>query len=276
MVTFGSRGHDVVEGPTTPSQLGEACERLGVRNLQLALSASFPQWSDADRVNPGLLASIRRELASHDVEVAIMGCYFNMIHPDLEERERGIVKFQAYLSVARSLGCGIVASETGSVDPTFAYTEDNFTDEAFEAAVETIRRLVTVAEKTGVVVAVEPGVNHPIHDVDTVGRLLERVDSPCLGLILDPTALVTPSLADRQLEIVDQMLQRFSSRIVAAHLADYRIQDGLIKRCNLGEGVMDAPAILDMIDRSRPGGYVITEFTTGDAIKDAMDKLNSH
>lgn len=275
MVTFGSRAHDVLGGPTTPAQLGEACERLGVRNLQLALGVSFPKWSDTDRVNHGMLASIRRELALHDVEVAIMGCYFNMIHPDLEERERGIAKFQAYLSVARSLGCGIVASETGSVDPTFAYTEDNFTDEAFEAAVETIRRLVCVAEKAGVTVAVEPGVNHPIHDVDTVSRLLERVDSPCLGLILDPTALVTASLAGRQLEIVEQMLQRFSSRIVASHLVDFRIQDGRIERCNLGEGLLDAPAILGMIDRARPGGYVITEFTVGDAIKRALDKLNS-
>lgn len=276
MVTFGSRGHDVVEGPTTPSGLGEECERLGVHNLQLALGVSFPQWSEANRVNPGVLSSIRRELASHGVEVAIMGCYFNMIHPNLEERERGIAKFEAYLTAARSLGCGIVASETGSVDPSFAYTEENFTVQAFDSAVATIQRLVSVAEKVGVVVGIEPGVNHPIHDVDSVARLLECVDSPCLGLILDPTALITPSIADRQLEIVDQMLQKFSSRIVASHLVDFRIEDGRVERCNLGEGMLDAATILNMLDSARPGGYVITEFTTGDAIKNALDEFSRY
>lgn len=273
MVSFGARGHDLVQGPTSPDVLGAAAQRQGIHNIQLALGISFPQWSSADAINPGLGSYVRRTLARYGVEVAIMGCYFNMIHPDLAEREAGIEKFEAYLANARSFGCSIVASETGSVDPTFAYTEKNFCDDAFGEAVKTIKRLVGVAERTGTMVAIEPGVNHPIHDAESCARLLDSIDSDSLGIILDPTALVTPELAPLQMDIVHEMLGRFGRKIVAAHLVDYRIEDGAIVRCNLGEGILDAAGILAAIDAVRPCSYVMTEFTVGDAIGRAVRAL---
>ena len=40
MVNLGSRAHDVLPGPCTPQELGVACERHGVRCVQLALGKS--------------------------------------------------------------------------------------------------------------------------------------------------------------------------------------------------------------------------------------------
>lgn len=270
MISLGARGHDVVPGPTTPEELGAAAEQKGIRNIQLALGISFPQWSSADQINLGLGSQIRRTLARHGVEIAIMGCYYNMIHPDHAEREAGTKRFEAYLRCAHSFGCGIVASETGSVDPSFAYTERNFTDDAFTQAEQTIERLVRCAEHMGAIVAIEPGVNHPIHDVETSMRLARLIDSDNLGFILDPTALITPELAPRQMDIVRDMLDALGSRIVATHLVDYRIDGGKIVRCNLGEGQLDAEGIISAVSDRCPYSYVITEFTTGDALGRAV------
>lgn len=275
MVSLGARGHDVVLGATTPEELGAAAEQKGIRNIQLALGISFPQWSGADQINPGLGSQIRRTLAGHGVEIAIMGCYYNMIHPDHAEREAGTRRFEASLRCARSFGCGIVASETGSVDPSFAYTERNFTDDAFTQAEQTIERLVHRAEHVGVTVAIEPGVNHPIHDVETSVRLARLINSDNLGFILDPTALITPELAPRQMDIVHDMLDTLGPRIVATHLVDYRIVDGKVVRCNLGEGQLDAHGIVSEVSSRRPYSYVITEFTTGDVLGRAIKKYST-
>lgn len=199
-----------------------------------------------------------------------MGCYFNIIDADLAAREAGIAKFEAYLANARHFGAPIVATETGSVDPSFTYTEDNFTDEVFEETAAVIERLVRAGERSGTIVGIEPGVNHPIHDVATCLRLIERIDSPYLGFILDPTALITADLAPLQLSIVREMVNDLGSRIVALHLVDYRVDPSVggagIARCNLGEGQLDAAAVMEIVSMVRPGCYAITEFTEGDAI----------
>ena len=263
---FGCRAHDLT-APRTPEELGRACEQQGVHYVQLALAKSFPNMpSGTGAVSCGMGAHVRRVLECYGVEIAVMGCYFNLIDADPVAREAGIEKFESYLRVARHFGAPIVATETGSVDPEFHYTEANFTDEAFEEAAIVIERLVRAGERAGAIVGIEPGVNHPIHDVETCARLIERIDSPYLGFILDPTALVTPDLASSQLAICNEMLERFASRIVATHLVDWRIEDGGLVRVNLGEGSMDVDTILGAVEAAKPYGYVITEFTENDAI----------
>ena len=280
MLTLGCRAHDLAGADVaggaagiTPEELGAAAEAQGVRCVQMALGRTFPAWSAADKINPGMGSAMRRALAAHGVEVAVMGCYFNMIDADLAARETGIRKFESYLANARYFGAPMVASETGSVDPNFRYTEENFTEEAFEEAANVIARLVRMGERCGTIVAIEPGVNHPIHDMETCERLVERIDSPYLGFILDPTALITPELAPRQLDIVHDMLSCLGERIVAAHIVDYRLEDGQIARCNLGEGQLDAKAFLASVEAARPGCYAITEFTEADAIGRFVDSI---
>ncbi|MDY4041449.1 MAG: sugar phosphate isomerase/epimerase family protein [Collinsella sp.] len=270
MLNIGVRGHDVT-GAATPEALGRALEGYGVHAVQLALARSFPSMaSDAQHLSPGMGGFVRRTLAEHGVEVAVLGCYFNMIHPDPVVRERGIERFCAHIAQARSFGTSIVASESGSVDVEFGYTEENFTAEAFEASAAVIKRLCREAERYGVTVGIEAGVNHPIHDARTFAELIQYVDSPSLGLVLDPTALIRPQTAGRQVAIAHEMLERFSSRACACHLVDFRITEGRIERCNLGEGVLPVQDLVQEFECARPCGYVICEFTTDDHIASAV------
>lgn len=271
---YGCRAHDLTEARTL-EDLGAACEHQGVHYVQLALGKSFPGLAgDFNELNPGLGAHVRRALAAHNVEVAVMGCYFNLIDANPAVRAAGIRKFESYLQHARSFGASIVASETGSVDQSFRYTEANFTDEAFEEAASVIERLVQVGERCGTIVGIEPGVNHPIHDIETCERLVERIDFTYLGFVFDATALITPQTAPDQLAMAARFLDRLGDRVVASHVVDYRVEsvgaagrvEPCIVRCNLGEGQLDVDGLLKLLDGVLPYGYVITEFTEGDAI----------
>lgn len=113
---------------------------------------------------------------------------------------------------------------------------------------------------------IEPGVNHPIHDAQTFGELVEYVDSPSLGLVLDPTALMPPTGEADPVAIAREMLERFDDRVCACHLVDYQVQEGRLVRCGIGEGVLPVGDLLRVFNTARPWGFVITEFTEDDAI----------
>ncbi|MEA9998250.1 hypothetical protein QN367_03980 [Cryobacterium sp. RTS3] len=102
-INFGARGHDVTWA-STPEELARGLADYGVHNVQLALGRSFPELSGADALNPGMGAYFRRTLAAHGVDIAVLGCYDNIIHPDAARRESILRKFESYLRNARHFG----------------------------------------------------------------------------------------------------------------------------------------------------------------------------
>ena len=275
MLNITVRGHDL-SGVASVKDLAEHTKKQGVHNLQLALGMSFPDMpSGAANLNPGMGAAIKRELANEDVQVGILSCYINMIHPDLEIREQLLQKFESYLRHARYFGASMVASETGCVLPEIQYTEDNFSDEAFADMVGVIRRLVKAGEEAGMLVGIEPGLNHPLYSLERVEQLLAAVQSDHLGIILDPSNLITNEDYQHQVAMVERAFERFGDKIVAVHLKDFKVEDGQIIPVNLGEGLIDYAAIAGIIAKHKPLSYVVLEETKDDHIGEALQLLGA-
>ncbi|MBT1167197.1 sugar phosphate isomerase/epimerase family protein [Bifidobacterium simiarum] len=267
MINFGARGHDVTWADT-PELLAQGLAGYGVHNVQLALPRQFPDL--ADRINPGMGMYFRRVLGERGVDVAVLGCYINMTHPDPDSREAALRRFEAYLANARFFGAPVVASETGSVDAAPGrFTEENFTEAMYQESLASVRRLVDFGARFGIIVGVEPGANHPIYDIATTERLLADVDSPYLGIVFDPTAYTAPdgrTVHDGdQVEITHKALKAFGDRIVAVHIDDFTVSDGL-HRCNVDEGVMDVRGVLEAVSAALPYVPVILEETHDEAI----------
>ncbi|TNV69713.1 sugar phosphate isomerase/epimerase family protein [Trichococcus shcherbakoviae] len=270
MLNITVRGHDL-SGVASVKDLAEHTKKQGVHNLQLALGMSFPDMpSGAANLNPGMGAAIKRELANEDVQVGILSCYINMIHPDLEIREQLLQKFESYLRHARYFGASMVASETGCVLPEIQYTEDNFSDEAFADMVGVIRRLVKAGEEAGMLVGIEPGLNHPLYSLERVEQLLTAVQSDYLGIIFDPSNLITNEDYQHQVAMVERAFERFGDKIVAVHLKDFKVEDDQIIPVNLGEGLIDYAAIARIIAKHKPLSYVVLEETKDDHIGRAL------
>ncbi|WP_323502626.1 TIM barrel protein [Cryobacterium sp. RTS3] len=167
----------------------------------------------------------------------------------------------------------MVATETGSVQAEgFAYTRANFTDEAYREAAVVIRRLAEFGERVGTIVAIEPGINHPIYNLDRVEQLLDDIDSPFLGIVFDATALLDPHEPVDLAELTSDAFERFGERIVAAHLDDYRLSDGRVIRCDIDEGVLPVAQILATISAHAPYLAVIMEETVNDAIARTVNR----
>lgn len=275
MINFGVRGHDVpFDG--TAEDLARGIAATGAHNVQFALNALFPDLpTGAEQINPGMGTYFRNVLAQQGVQIAVLSCYINMIHPDAAEREPLLRKFEAYLRHARYFGAPMVASETGSVLRTLGvYTDANFTEDVYLDTVGVIRRLVCAGEQYQTLVGIEPGRNHPIHDLDTIERLIEDIDSPWMGIVLDPSVLIDGETYTHQIDIIEAAFRRFGNHIVAMHLKDFQPVAGQLelKMCNIGEGVMHIDEALHIVNQYRPYLPVITEETKGDAIAAAISK----
>jgi sugar phosphate isomerase/epimerase len=275
MLNITIRGHDL-SGVKSLKELAAQTKTQGVHNLQLALGMSFPDMpSGAANLNPGMGSAINRELAKADVQVGILSCYINMIHPDLEIREQLLQKFESYVRHARYFGASMVASETGCVLPEIQYTEENFSDEVFTDMVAVIRRLVKAGEEAGMLVGIEPGLNHPLYSLERVEQLLAAVQSDYLGIIFDPSNLITSEDYQHQVAMVEQAFERFGDKIVAVHLKDFKVEDGQIIPVNLGEGLIDYAAIAAIIAKHKPLSYVVLEETKDDHIGKALQLLGA-
>ncbi|WP_206854327.1 sugar phosphate isomerase/epimerase family protein [Candidatus Enterococcus mangumiae] len=269
-----ARGHDLTTVQSVDDLAKKASEQE-ISTLQLALSRSFPDLAtDSHAINPGMGHYIKQALAKEDVSVGILSCYINMIHPDLSVRETVLRQFERYLQYAASFGATMVATETGSVSEA-GYTEKNFSDEAFSQIVEAIRQLVRAGEKHRMMVGIEPGLNHPLYSLDRVAELIAAIDSDYLGIILDPTNLITAENHHQQVGLVEEAFERFGEKICGLHLKDYLVSDeGEIVPVDLGTGMIDYEAIVKIAQKHRPYLYIVLEETKDSALKHAVSVLD--
>lgn len=66
--------------------------------------------------------------------------------------------------------------------------------------------LVVEAEKFGVIVAIEGGINHPVYSPQVLKRLLDSIDSPNLQVIFDPANFLNPTNYQRQEEVFQEAM----------------------------------------------------------------------
>ncbi|MEW9050759.1 MAG: sugar phosphate isomerase/epimerase family protein [Neobacillus sp.] len=259
-MNLGVRAHDFENRPT--EELVRAIAGKGLTSVQLALGKSFEHINTSlGSLSPGLANYIGSAFKKQDLQIAVLGCYFNMIHPDLTERRKGMERFKEHIRFARDFGCSIVATETGNVNADIVYTVENFKEEPFLEVVESVRELVREAEKFGVIVGIEAGVNHPIYSAKVMKRLLDSIDSNNLQVILDPVNLLTIDTYKNQEEIFQEAMDLFADRIVVLHAKDFIIEDDQLVPTAVGKGLLNYEYILKEIKKRKPYMNILLEET---------------
>lgn len=268
-MNIGIRAHDIENRPL--EELVREIAGKGLTSVQLALSKSFDIINtELGSLSPGLARYIGNEFSNQHVQIAVLGCYFNMIHPDLVERRKGIERFKEHIRFARDFGCSIVATETGNVNADIIYTEDNFKEEPFLEVVESVRELVQEAEKFGVIVGIEAGVNHPIYSPSVMKRLLDTIPSNNLQVILDPVNLLTIDTYENQDEIFQEAMELFGDRVVVLHAKDFIIKNNQLTTTAVGKGLLNYDFILKQIKEKKPYINILLEETKEPYINESV------
>jgi sugar phosphate isomerase/epimerase len=260
MIRIGLRAHDY--GRLPPAELAQTIAAYGVESVQLALSKALSCPPASGSLSPGYARSLRKTFAENSVAIAVLGCYINPVHPDRDERERGLKLFEEHLRFCRDFGCSLVGTETGSRNPDCSWHPDTKKRETFDLLCSSVERLLKTAEKCGSMVGIE-GVayRHTLSSIELMRELIERLPSPALGVIYDPVNLIPESgLSRGQEEFFREALDTLGDRIAAVHLKDFRVEGGKkIGGLPAGTGELDWPCLLKLLVAKKPGVDLLLE-----------------
>ncbi|WP_054788475.1 TIM barrel protein [Gracilibacillus dipsosauri] len=272
-LNLGIRAHDITY--QDPEQIAEEVSSKGLGSVQLALAKSFPNLpTQTGALSPGFGKYMYQAFSKKKVNIAILGCYINMIHPNVEKRKQLLARFKEHIRFAKDFGCSIVGSETGNIREQMGYTEDNFTEEAFQKVVKSIRELVEEAKKWGIIVGIEGGINHPIHTPQLMRRLLDEVPSSQLQVIFDPANFMSMENYQNQAKVFQESFELFGERIVAIHAKDFIIEDNWIKMVPVGQGMLRYDYLFSWIKKHKPFVEVLLENTKEPYIDESIKYLH--
>ncbi|MEH7386252.1 sugar phosphate isomerase/epimerase [Bacillus sp. JJ1521] len=269
MINLGIRAHDVKA--SSLDELLKIIANKGLSSVQLALAKSFPEINTSlGSLSPGFGKYIGKAFQQNNIDIAVLGCYINMIHPDPYERQKALDRFKEHIRFARDFGCSVIGTETGNVNAKMGFTVDNFQEKPFLDVVESVKELVHEAEKFGVIVGIEAGVNHPVYSPILLKRLLDEVNSNNLQIIFDPVNLLTAENYNDQDEIIKEAIELFGDRIIIVHCKDFVIEEGKLKFAPPGKGLLNYDLVMELIKPKKPYIQFLLESTTEPFIDDSI------
>ena len=269
------RAHDLgVKGAENINK--KLCELDGV---QLVVYKAIDGISySPNQLSPNQAKDISQIVKQNGKDIALIGAYFNPVHPNTDKIENGIAVFKDYLSLAKDIGCDYVGSETGSYngDP-WIYHPMNHSDEALDRVVDTFSSLAEYAESNGVNIAREGAFGHVCHTPERLKEAVERIGKKNIKYIFDLYNYLDISNVDTAYDILDRGISLLGEKILLFHIKDFIIEEKL-KQCGVGKGILDFDRILTTIYKHNPNAILVLEGTVGDdlpyAVSFLSDKIN--
>lgn len=271
---IGIRAHDMERASL--EELAAGIHRKGFACTQLALSKAIDSFNvEASALTPGMAFHIRDVFAQNKVDIAVLGCYLNITDPDNSAREKIHSTYKAHLRFAKSLGCGMVGTETGAVNSAYTFEEANHSKEALDWLIENIKRIVDYAECMGVILGIEPVHSHIMSSLDRTYQVLQAVNSPNLQVIFDPVNLLNADNYKEQDNIIKGGFELFGGDIAAIHVKDFKIEDNIIRSVTSGQGDFNSPLLFKLIKEKKPYIHVLMEDTSPSNVFQAKGYLES-
>ena len=266
---LGIRLHDVNTNLPPEAQTLEAraetarAEGFSCVHLALSKTVSGITFDDC-ALTEGLAMYTRRVLARHELDVAVLGCYLNLAHPDPAKLKEIQSLYCGHIRVAALMGAGVVGTETGAPNAAYELDANTHTREALDAFIRGLAPVVECAEHYGVTVAIEPVWSHIVCDADRAAEVLRAIGSHNLRIILDPVNLLSPGNVDRRERVLGNAMEKLCDQIAVVHLKDYIPTGDGLKNAAPGTGEMDYTQVLRFIKARKPCIQATLEETGND------------
>ena len=263
---LGIRLHDIHTklGPEfqTMEKRAQTAREEGFTCVHLAYSKVIKGYTFDDcALTEGLAKYTKRVFEGQGLDVAVLGCYLNLAHPDPEKLKEIQSRYYGHLRVASLLGAGVVGTETGAPNAQYKMAANTHSEEALETFIRGLAPVVERAEKCGVTMAIEPVWKHIVYSPDRAVQVLDAIQSPNLRIIFDPVNLLYPGNLDDRDKVIGEAMEKLCDRIAVVHLKDCVLSGHDLKSIAAGTGVMDYREILKFIKARKPYIHTTLENT---------------
>jgi sugar phosphate isomerase/epimerase len=248
----------------------DAVQSHGLDSVQFNLAcAGLPSMPDA--LSDAVIDDIRQQMAARGLTMAAISGTFNMIHPDVAQRELGLRRLAVMAAACARLGTGIITLCTGSRDAQNMWNRhpDNDTPEAWADLLACLGPALEMAEQHNVTLAFEPEVANVIDTAAKGRRLLDEVRSPRLKVVLDAANLFRAGDLARMPAVLQDAFDQLGGEIVIAHAKDLA-HDGEAGHQAAGTGVLDYDRYLGLLRHSGYDGALILHSLEEDQVDPAV------
>lgn len=260
---IGIRLHDTV--PLTLEDRLCYVKEQGFTCAHLALSKVIKEFPvDSGALTPGLAMYLKNIFKDAGIDIAVLGCYLNLAHPDPLKLEQISKTYLANIRFASILGCGVVGTETGAPNKEYKYEEANWTEASLNLFIKNLKPIVEYAEKMGVIFAIEPVRRHIVYNSIRARRVLDEISSPNIQIILDPVNLLEMDNYMYQDEVIEEAIDLLGEDVAVVHMKDFVIRDNSIISVAAGSGELNYKPIIDFVRARKPYIHCTLENTNPD------------
>ena len=204
-------------------EVAEAIRGAGLTAVQLSLESAALEPLP-DELPAEVCARIRRAFAEREIEISAVSGTFNAIHPDRAYRADSIRRVRRLAARCAALGTRVITHCTGTrnTESMWRHHPDNCRPEAWHEMQETFAELARIGEREGVVMAFEPETVNVVDTASKAQRLIQEIDSPALGLVMDPANYFHPEMLPRMDAVLGEVFRRVGRYIALAHAKDFQ------------------------------------------------------
>jgi len=207
-------GGPIFTGATDPEEMALAHRKLGYR------AAYCPGVALGDTAR---IEAIRKAFAKHDVVIAEVGRWVNLMDADPEKRSDNLKLVTDGLALAEAIGAKCCVDIAGSYNPKvwFGPHPDNISQKFFDAAVENARKIIDAVKPKQAKFCYEMmGWAFP-DSPDSSLKLLKAVDREAFGIHLDPCNLInSPERFYKNAALLDECFDKLGPWIASCHAKD--------------------------------------------------------
>lgn len=197
-----------------PEELALAHRRIGYR----AAYCPPVKLDDTARI-----AEITKAYAKHDVVIAEVGRWCNLLDADPAKRAENLKRVIDGLALADALGARCCVNIAGSFNPDIWYGPhpDNLSPRFFDAVVENARKIIDAVQPKRTKLCYEM-VGWSIPDSpDSYLKLMAAIDREAFAVHLDPCNLINcPERFYRNTDLLNECFDKLGPRIVSCHSKD--------------------------------------------------------
>ncbi len=197
-----------------PDELAQAHRRLGYR----AAYCPGVDLKDETRIH-----DIERAFARHDVVIAEVGRWVNLLDADSTRRAANLRTVTDGLRLAELVGARCCVDIAGSIHPTIWFGPDprNLTPEFFDAAVENARKIIDAVQPRRAKFCYEMmGWSLP-DSPDSCLKMIKAVERPAFAVHLDPCNLInSPQRFYHNTDLLNECFDKLGPWIVSCHAKD--------------------------------------------------------
>jgi len=204
---------------------------------------------------PQRIRAIREAFARHDVMLAEVGAWNNMLDPHPARRAANLEANVCALALADQVGALCCVNIAGSFHPTRwdGPHPRNLSEEAFELTVQNVRQIVDAVKPKRAFYTLETMPWVIPDSADSYLRLISAIDRPMFAVHLDPVNLINcPSRYYNNADFLHECFSKLGPWIVSCHAKDIIMYEQLtvhLDEVRPGLGALDYEVFLKELNR---------------------------